>query len=248
VDHRVYPAVVKLLDTVLQSLEQIRSLSITDESPDISSSMDARLSFAKARRCAWFSSPFVESFNSFNSQSHRCYYLCLAHASVKNFAQSLALNSRAVLHLREARSLIQPSQEPIPEELFFPLGLPDIDNLTNTLESDGLRLKKEWFAYNGGAPSSINVLPDGKKYKKPVFFDVAFNYIQSPLEKLEERAGKAKSKPADATYSPVIGTAGKKGKVDVEEELPEEVLEPIVTETSKSSGLSGLLGGWWGRR
>jgi signal recognition particle subunit SRP68 len=50
VDARLYPAVVKLLDTVLQSLDQMRSLSIVDESPDLASAVEARLSFTKARR------------------------------------------------------------------------------------------------------------------------------------------------------------------------------------------------------
>jgi signal recognition particle subunit SRP68 len=50
VDGRLYPAVVKLLDTVLQSLNQMRSLSIVDESPDLASAVEARLSFSKGRR------------------------------------------------------------------------------------------------------------------------------------------------------------------------------------------------------
>lgn len=50
-DPRVYPAVIKTLDTVLQSLDQMRTLSITDESPDIASALDVRISFTKAKRC-----------------------------------------------------------------------------------------------------------------------------------------------------------------------------------------------------
>jgi signal recognition particle subunit SRP68 len=50
VDGRLYPAVVKLLDTVLQSLNQMRTLSIVDESPDLASAVEARVSFTKARR------------------------------------------------------------------------------------------------------------------------------------------------------------------------------------------------------
>lgn len=49
-DPRVYPAVVKNLDTVVQSLEQMRSLSITDESPEVSAAIDGRLSFTRAKR------------------------------------------------------------------------------------------------------------------------------------------------------------------------------------------------------
>ena len=35
VDSRLYPALVKLLDTIVQSLDQMRNLSLVDESPDL---------------------------------------------------------------------------------------------------------------------------------------------------------------------------------------------------------------------
>lgn len=50
VDNRLFPAVVKLLDTVLQSLGQMRTLTVVDDSPDLASAIDARLSVTKARR------------------------------------------------------------------------------------------------------------------------------------------------------------------------------------------------------
>jgi signal recognition particle subunit SRP68 len=50
VDARLYPAVVKLLDTILQSLSQMRNLSIIDEGPDFASAVEARLLYTKARR------------------------------------------------------------------------------------------------------------------------------------------------------------------------------------------------------
>ena len=49
-DSRLYPAVVKLLKTVVQSLTQMRSLSIVDESPDLASAVEARVTFIRARR------------------------------------------------------------------------------------------------------------------------------------------------------------------------------------------------------
>ena len=45
-DARVNPPVVKLLETVLQSLEHMRSLSIVDESPDLANAVDTRLAHA----------------------------------------------------------------------------------------------------------------------------------------------------------------------------------------------------------
>ena len=50
VDGRLFPAVLKLLNTVLQNLAQMRTLSIVDESPDLSSCVDGRISFTKSRR------------------------------------------------------------------------------------------------------------------------------------------------------------------------------------------------------
>lgn len=49
-DARVNPAVVKLLDTVLQSLMHMRSLSIVDESPDIANGIELRMAHARAQR------------------------------------------------------------------------------------------------------------------------------------------------------------------------------------------------------
>lgn len=49
-DARVNPAVVKLLDTTLQSLTQMRSLTIVDESADLSNAVDARISYVKGQR------------------------------------------------------------------------------------------------------------------------------------------------------------------------------------------------------
>jgi signal recognition particle subunit SRP68 len=50
VDSRLYPAIVKLLDTIIQSLDQMRTLSIVDDNPDLASAVEARSSFTKARR------------------------------------------------------------------------------------------------------------------------------------------------------------------------------------------------------
>jgi len=49
-DPRVFPAVVKIFDTVLQSLTQMRGLTIVDESPDVSSATEARIAFIKSQR------------------------------------------------------------------------------------------------------------------------------------------------------------------------------------------------------
>ena len=53
IDVRLYPAIVKLLDTVIQSLTQMRTLAIVDDSPDLATAVDARIAFTKARRCVF---------------------------------------------------------------------------------------------------------------------------------------------------------------------------------------------------
>ena len=57
VDGRLYSALVKLLETILQSLTQMRTLSIVDDNPDLASAVEARIAFINVRRCV--SPPFL---------------------------------------------------------------------------------------------------------------------------------------------------------------------------------------------
>jgi signal recognition particle subunit SRP68 len=50
VDPRINPGLVKLYDTILQSLEHMRNLSVVDESIDLVPSVECRLAFSKAKR------------------------------------------------------------------------------------------------------------------------------------------------------------------------------------------------------
>lgn len=54
VDPRINPGLVKLYDTILQSLEQMRNLSIVDESIDLVPSVESRLAFSRAKRYVSF--------------------------------------------------------------------------------------------------------------------------------------------------------------------------------------------------
>ncbi|KAG8889510.1 hypothetical protein FRB98_003984 [Tulasnella sp. 332] len=231
-DPRVYPAVIKTLDTVLQSLDQMRTLSITDESQDIASALDVRISFTKAKRCS---------------------YLALAHASVKNYGQAIALDQRGLLHLREASTF--ENNAIVPEVLFYTLDAESsVAGLAETFDEDTLRFKRDWYAFNGGNvdtdPSSV------KKVKKPLFFDVAFNYMEPPMDELRRRAGKEPLKveqPASPTTRiapPNASALGARSKIDVEDEdVNEEEAPPPPSSAAPSSGvLSGLLGSWWGRK
>lgn len=227
VDARLYPAIVKLFDTILQSLNQMRTLSIVDESPDLAAAVDSRMSFTNARRCR---------------------YLALTYVPVKRFAEVLTLIQRSSIHLREARSArSMVDTDPIVngDPAFFPLADEDFDQLDKELAEESNRLKNDWFAYNGGSLTA-----DNKEYKKPLFFDIALNYVQLDVDRLQERAGK---KPQPAAHAPAPVHAAEEVPVDkrpVAKAKLEEIERPATPEPTAPAqgGLGSLLGGWWGRR
>ncbi|KAF7437301.1 hypothetical protein PC9H_004140 [Pleurotus ostreatus] len=228
VDGRLYPAVIKLYDTVLQSLGQMRTLSIVDDNPDLSSAVEARISFTKGQRC---------------------FYLAKCYIPVKKYAEALVLSQKANIHLREARSTLSIiGTDPINtgSPAFYPLTNDECGKLEADLAADALRFKKEWFAYNGGSVKASNA-----GFKKPLFFDIALNYVELDMDKLQERAGKAPRPPVpiaaplpvSAKATEPIGKKSQAAKV-VEEARP---ATPEPTQQPARGGLSNLLGGWWGR-
>ncbi|KAG2109737.1 uncharacterized protein F5147DRAFT_150216 [Suillus discolor] len=215
VDARLYPAVVKLLDTVIQGLAQMRNLSIVDESPDLAAAVEARLTFTKARRCS---------------------YLAHCYVAVKKYAEALSLIQHATIYLRETRSTLSIfSEDPISSAspAYYPLTSSDLDALESVITQDGLTIKNEWFAYNGG---SIDA--DNKTYKKPLFFDIALNYVQLDMDRLLERAGKASAPP-------LVPVQAVPAKSRLEEVARPKTPEP---QAPAKGGLSSLLEGWWGRK
>jgi len=49
-DPRVNPAVVKIYDSILQSMNQMKSLTVVDESPDVATATEARIAYVRAAR------------------------------------------------------------------------------------------------------------------------------------------------------------------------------------------------------
>ncbi|KIK94503.1 hypothetical protein PAXRUDRAFT_142672 [Paxillus rubicundulus Ve08.2h10] len=217
VDARLYPAVVKLLETVVQSLTQIRSLSIVDESLDLASAVEARLTYTKARRC---------------------FFLAQCYVSVKKYAEASTLIQHATLHLRETRSVISTLVDTSTHaDTSYPLPRASLDILESTISAASLSTKNEWFAYNGGTLDG-----DASAYKKPLFFDIALNYVQLDMNRLLERAGKAPpTRQNEDREAPVLQPA----KTRLEEVVRPETPEPAV---QAKGGLGSLLGGWWGRK
>ena len=108
-------------------------------------------------------------------------------------------------------------------------------------------LKRDWFTFNGGSPT-----PDNESYKKPLFFDIALNYVELDMDRLQRRAGK-EPPPTPAPVEilrpqpqPPQAQKGLTAKAKAEQITSPATPEPK-TETSHG-GLSNLLGGWWGRK
>ncbi|CAK5279847.1 unnamed protein product [Mycena citricolor] len=216
VDGRLFPALVKLLDTVLQSLTQMRTLSIVDESPDLAAAVEARLSYTKARRSL---------------------YLGRSYAPVKKFAEALTLIQHANIHVRETTtnlSLINADPINASNPGFYPLSPGNVSELEGTLSSEALRLKREWFAFNGG---SLEASSAG--HKKPLFFDIAVNYVALDMAALRHRAG---LEPLDVETVPA-----QPARQVANEETEAVAPEPAKSAAAAKGGLGSLLGGWWGR-
>lgn len=178
--------------------------------------------------------------------------MALTYVPVKRFAEALTLIQRSNIHLREARSVRSTvDTDPIVngDPAFFPIASEDLDQLDKELAEEGDRLKNDWLAYNGGSLTA-----DNKEYKKPLFFDIALNYVQLDVDRLQERAGKKQPQPQPpAVLAPVPVHAAEEltvGKRPVAKAKAEEIERPATPKpsTPAQGGLSSLLGGWWGRR
>jgi signal recognition particle subunit SRP68 len=180
----------------------------------------------------------------------RCRYLALTYVPVKRFSEALTLIQRSNIHLRDARSVRSTvDADPIVngDPAFFPLANEHFDQLDKELAEESNRMKNDWFAYNGGS-----LIADNKEYKKPLFFDIALNYVQLDVDRLQERAGK-KPQPAVPLHAPAPVHAAEEVPVDkrpVAKAKVEEIERPATPEPTAPAqgGLGSLLGGWWGRR
>lgn len=214
-------SVLHLLSGILQSLSQALTLPITDESPDLSTAISARLSHAKAQRTFHLA---------------RAY----AHGSHKKYAEALLLTQRGHLHIREAQStlLILPmDSSSSPQLQFYPLETETLNRLEAELAAEEERYKLEWFAHNGGVVESSEQQQPHQNHKKTLFFDIAFNYVEPPMDKLRSRAGMPPREGAIMGGVPSV----EKAKVEKEHEEQSE-------ETPAPKGrLTGFLGSWWGR-
>lgn len=192
-------------------------------------------------------------------------YLSRTYGTLKRYAEALSLTAKAHIYLREARSILSTSDlrqgEVKGEETYYPLSLDDISRAEGELAKEEIKTKMDWYAFNGGAPTSLSE----DKHKKPMFYDVAFNYVELPMERLQARATDAHlgAKARAPTNAPPIalavadrGTAPQASSgtpVEKRERRATKVEDaPPAPEVkivqSSGFGIGGILGSWWGRQ
>ncbi|THH12167.1 hypothetical protein EW145_g174 [Phellinidium pouzarii] len=203
-DARVNPALVKLLDAVLQSLTHMRSLSIVDENPSLANAVETRLEFTKSRR---------------------------------QYAQALSLLQRASVYIKETLTLLSDDTINAAQPLFYYISSDIVSELGRSLQADETRLKRDWFSFNGGSAKAEKDIS-----KKPLFFDIALNYVQLDMDILQERAG---IKTSTVTPKEPLETRAVPATKAMEDIDRASTPEPSVP---RGGGLSTLLGGWWGRK
>jgi len=215
-------SILHLLSGVLQSLSQTLTLPIVDESPDLLTALSLRISHVKAQRALYLAQAY-------------------AHHSQKRHGEAVALTQRGHLHIREARSTLAILPEATSSHLqFYPMQAETLNVLEARLKADEEQYKIEWFAYNGGV---IEEQAPARKHQKPVFFDIAFNYVEAPMDRLRMRAG-LPGIVVDEASAAKVNSKVLKAKAEEEVEKGEEKEEE---KPMARGGLSGFLGSWWGR-
>ena len=177
----------------------------------------------------------------------RCLYLARCYAPGHKYVEALSLIQFANIHLRETHSVVSSLDfDPVTSEylVYYPLLDKSLEKFENDLSALGLQLKNDWFAHNGGSAD-----PDNKSYQKPLFFDIALNYVQLDMHRLQERAGKKPLVPHKTNLNVSSGIIEqqperKQAARPKAKEVRAETPEP---QPPARSGLGSLLGGWWGR-
>ncbi|GJJ13873.1 hypothetical protein Clacol_008130 [Clathrus columnatus] len=208
-----------LLSGIMQSLMQALTLPIVDESANLSTGLSLRILHVKAQRTLHLAEIY-------------------AHQTQRRYAEAVTLTQRGQLHMREAKTMIRLLTGQVSPHLeFYPITTEMVSEMEARLAEFEEKCKREWFGYNGGVVRERK--PEGK-HEKPVFFDIAFNYVEPPIERLRKRAGLPPLAPGDEV-SPVV--VAPKAKAELEGQ-PEKIKEKEEEKVNRSGGLTGFLGSW----
>ncbi|OCF43801.1 signal recognition particle subunit SRP68 [Kwoniella heveanensis CBS 569] len=235
--------IVKLLDTVLQSLRGMAELSIVQEKEGVRLGVEGSEAYYHASKCLTL------------ARLH-----CI-HPT-PSYGSAVSLLSRASPSVDQARALLGSPSSPL-EEVIVEISPVQIETLEADIQKLDTAAKKGLFAAH---------------IEKPVFFDMAFNYIDIPFDELEVLAGKQKAPTTTQVISEQVGKVAQSalGGVDRVKKLgretreatpaPEAAVRPAHTQSQKTqdaedeevgeeeedekettSQKKGWLGGWFGR-
>jgi signal recognition particle subunit SRP68 len=143
----------------------------------------------------------------------RCLKLAQLHVLLPNpgYESAVHLISRSQIYARQAGHVNAHGEEEEERErdLFYHLRPRDLERLGSQINVLDRGVKRAWF---------------GATNKKPVFFDLAFNYVDLPMEQLERAGGREVS--VDRSEEETGTGTGAGNLVD---KLPESIRAPVVT-------------------
>jgi len=147
-------------------------------------------------------------------------------------------------------------------DFFFPLPHSSIRSLEDQVMHASLRYKLDWFSYNGGS-----ITRDPKDHEKPTFFNIALNYVPLNMDQLLKRTGKempcvdeqaaaasavqaqVSAKTSVSPTAAIKAESGKEPKKQHVSKVNDDGVPPaaVGSQAPIRSGISNLLGAWWGR-
>jgi len=134
--------------------------------------------------------------------------------------------TRSQEFIAETKQCIQGLEDD--QDLFYHLRAKDVSRTESQVSALNRGIKRAWFAVTN---------------KKPIFFDLAFNYVDLPMEELERAAGREPSQPVPEPQG-VIGSAISKlpdsvrGSVESIENVVEKKLAPAAARLIPGTGVS----------
>ncbi|OWZ45835.1 signal recognition particle subunit SRP68 [Cryptococcus neoformans Tu259-1] len=161
----------------------------------------------------------------------RCYNLARLHCihPDPSYPSAVQLLSNASLSLRQAQDFLSsPIDEPI-----VSVPAKDLSSLSKDISALEKASKRGLF---------------GQSVEKPVFFDMAFNYIDLPIDELQRMASNGEK--VEATN---IKTHEKEVEIKSVENVKKsresrETTPAVDSQEEKQEGKKGWLGGWFGRK